>query len=205
MIIMKWHSMFAFEKSASCGLLLGLMIVGSASAQNLLNNPGFEAPIATSTSVLTNWSVKYSGCLPEDFCIRDRSTFANHAGTFGGHFRPVTEGTMHAYFTQYAVGLTPGDTYVVSGWMMNTWESGATGGKINIFIETIGGLGSVSTPTCTSASSTWTFYSVTNTAKANTTLEVRLHYDKPSNTVITDNKGLNNASGCWDDISVTHQ
>jgi hypothetical protein len=204
---MKWHSMFAFDKVATCGLLLGLglMIARPASAQNLLNNPGFEVPIATNTSVLTNWSVKYTVGGPDDFCIRDRSTFANHSGLFGAHFRPVTEGTMHAYLTQYAVGLTPGANYVVSGWMMNTWQSGATGGKINIYIESIGGLGSVSTPICTSATAAWTFYSVTNTAKANTTLEVRLHYDKPNDTVITDNKGLNLCSGCWDDISLTRQ
>jgi len=189
------------------GFLLGIgLLVGSpVSAQNLLNNPSFEDLIATNASAYSNWVVKYVYGTPDDFCICDRSTFGHHAGTFGGHFRPVTEGPMHAYFTQTAVGLQTGDNYVVSGWMMTTWQSGAQDGKMNVYIETRGGLGSVNTPNCTGADSTWTFYSVTNTPKANGTLEIRLHYDKTTQTSITDNKGLCAASGCFDDLSVTHQ
>jgi hypothetical protein len=207
---MKWHLMFAFDKFAACGLLLGLglMSVGPARAQNLLYNPGFELPIATNSSVTTNWFVKYVNGGPDDFFIRDRTTFAHHSGNFGGHFRPITEGPMHAYLTQFAVNLVPGANYVVSGWVTTTWSGGTTAGKMNVYIGTIGGRNSgaeVSTPICTSESPSWTFFSVTNTAKANTTLEVRLHYDKPNDTDITDNKGVDICSGCFDDISVTRQ
>jgi hypothetical protein len=187
---------------------LGLLICGPASAQNLLNNPNFDAPIATVPSVTTNWVVTYVYGGPSDFSLRDRTTYSAKgfqpaAGAFGAQFRPMTDGEMHAYFKQTVSGLVPGNNYVVSGYMFNTWPQGD--GAIDIYIGTVGGLNGgneVRTSNCTNYFAYGdTPYSVTNTAKANGTLEVRLHFNKVSNTVVK----APISTACFDNISLTHQ
>lgn len=90
------------------GFLLGsaFLIGGSVRGQNLLNNPGFNAPISTNATTTTNWGVVYVYGGKEDFAIADRTTWAKRtygskdpAGVaWGAQFRPLTEGPMHAYF-----------------------------------------------------------------------------------------------------------
>jgi len=193
---------------AALALMLGAacFFASPARGQNLLYNPGFNAPISTNAATTTNWAVVYVYGGKDDFAIADRTTWAKRtygstdaAGVaWGAQFRPITEAPMHAYFRQIVSGLTPGANYVVSGYMFRTWNRPDV---IDIYIETIGALGSVRTPNCSTLSAYDTLYSVTNKAAADGTIEIRLQYGKNKNTV--DKHAY--AAACYDDISLTRQ
>jgi hypothetical protein len=195
---------------AAHGLLLGLifLICVPAKAQNLLKNPEFESPLGA-----TNWTVGHiRGGLP-DFEIHDRTTAASRGwdtGDFGAQFRPFHNKLAHAYFTQTVTNLTPGHSYLVSGWMSEDWWSAPSGtnaydpiangvrDRFLVYIEAIGGLGSATSdgrfslkatnasPAYTNAdvavyaTSAWGQYSVRQTPDTNGRIEVRLHLDKRS-------------------------
>jgi hypothetical protein len=183
------------------------VLVGfSASAQqNLLNNPGFENPISTEPTVTTNWTVMYVNCGPPDYFPADRTVYRSHSGTFGGLLRPSTDGVSHAYFTQTVSGLLPGTNYVASAWMAWDGISGQTG-KYNVYLQTVGGLGSIGNPptnVTTTATTDFNQYFVTNTADANGKIEVQLHLDRFSPSTCCDKVfGL---FGLFDDVSLTQQ
>jgi hypothetical protein len=204
---MKSNCLLSRYHLAAPGLFLGLafLVCVSASAQNLLNNPGFNAPLSTG-NVTTNWVIGYDYGSKEDFAIADRTTWAKRnfsdpdpSGTsWGAHFRPITEGAMKAYFKQTVSGLNPNSSYVVSGYMSNEWPNGIPN-SIDIFIESRGILGNLRTASCADYSVYASKYSVTNKPKANGTIEVRLYIDK---------KGYSNdkasvSSARFDDISLT--
>src|ERR1041385_2101285 len=191
---------------AAMGIALGvaLLLSSSARAQNLVNNPGFNSPISTNAATTTNWVVTYVYGSRDDFAIADRTTWAKrtfgsadaNGVAWGAQFRPITEGQMHAYFKQTVAGLTPGASYAVSGYMFRTWDRPDI---LDIYIETVGGLGSVRSANCSDMDAYSNRYAVTNTATAAGTIEVRLQYDKNKNTV--DKHAYANA--CFDDISLT--
>jgi hypothetical protein len=168
---------------AARGLLLGwaCLLLSSASAQNLLKNPGFESPLdpwdpLAQSGGKTNWTVGYASGGPGDFAMKDRSKVAAHSGSRGGHLRPVTECWCHAYFTQTVSNLTANASYVLSGWVnLNFLDNG----KDHIYIELLGGpTGTTSVVSPDADVEGWLQHSVTNTASAAGTLEVRLHSDK---------------------------
>jgi hypothetical protein len=184
---------------------LGFLICSPAGAQNLLNNPEFSAPISPGSSVTTNWVVYYVYGGPSDFAIHDRTTYASYGfkpaeGAFGAQFRPMTDGSIHAYYKQTVSGLTLGHRYIVSGYMFNTWPQGTD--TIDVYIETVGGLGNARTINCTNSYAyTEPAYSVTNTPKANGTMEIRLHFDKMHNTTVK----ADVSTACFDKISMVHE
>ncbi len=170
-------------------LAVALAFLPSATAQNLLKNPGFESALDPwDPSGLTggkgNWTVVYatgSGG-PGDFAIKDRTQVSKHSGSLGGHLRPATEWWCHAYFKQVVTNLTAGASYVVSGWIrMDFFDNG----KDHVYIEALGGpSGNTSTVSPDVADvgteGDWAQYSVTNTASNAGTIEVRLHSSKQS-------------------------
>jgi hypothetical protein len=208
---MKSNCLLSRYHLAAPRLFLGLavLVCVSASAQNLLNNPGFNAPLSTG-NVTTNWVLGYDYGSREDFVIADRSTWAKNKWTstdtngvaWGAQFRPIHEGAMKGYFKQTVSGLNTSKTYVVSGFMFTTWISGIPN-AYDVYIEARGGLGNARTASCTTdgAYNNDAPYSVTNTPKANGTMEIRLYYDKKT---WTTDKAYT-ATACFDDISVTAQ
>ena len=196
------------------GLLLGcaLLLGASASAQNLLKNGDFESPLdpwdpTGLTGGKTNWTLVYwpgSGG-PGDFAMHDRSNNASRHGPtgHGANLRPRTENWCHAYFTQTVSGLTSGASYVVSGYVNSVWGDANAG--LHIYIEALGGLGSVVTPDIISNS--WNYvYSVTNTASSSGTIEVRLHENKQH--MVNDGPGTEKYFGMdafFDDFTMTAQ
>jgi len=195
------------------GLLLGLalLIAGSASAQNLLKNPSFNDPIdPVGSAGTTNWTTYYVYGTAADFACHDRTTVAARnfsqvglAGAMGAHFRPVTEGAMHGYFKQVVTGLQPGASYLISGWMYSTWQWGTDNGKYLVYMYVKGGLGDVMTPYAGPGGDdlrpVFTYYTLTNTARANGTMEIQLHADKRE----TFTPKADTCNACFDDISVT--
>jgi hypothetical protein len=189
---------------------LALFIASSVQAQNLLKNPGFNDPIdPVGSSGATNWAPYYVYGTADDFACHDRTTGAAKtfqaglAGAFGAHFRPATEGAMHGYFKQVVTGLTPGASYLISGWMYSSWQWGTDNAKFLVYMQVKGGLGDVMTPYAGSGGDdthpVFAYYTLTNTARANGILEVQLHADKRE--TFTPKADLCNA--CFDDISVT--
>jgi hypothetical protein len=172
----------------------------SASAQNLLNNPGFESPLSTN-----DWTVMYINSGPPDFFPADRSSFKAHSGSFGGQLSACHDGKSHAYFKQTVSGLLPGTNYVVSGWLAWALNDAQTS-KYDVYIEAIGGLGSVTSPSATddwgpSNDETFHSYTVTQTADHNGKIEVRLHMDHHTTSACCDHLWEHN--GFFDDISLT--
>jgi hypothetical protein len=190
---------------------LALFVASSGLAQNLIKNPSFNDPIdPVGSSGTTNWTTYYVYGTADDFACHDRTTWAARtfgqaglAGAMGGHFKPVTEGPMHGYFKQVVSGLTPGANYLISGWMYTTWQWGTDNGKFLVYMYVKGGLGDVMTPYAGSGGDdthpVFAYYTLTNTARANGTIEVQLHADKRE----TFTPQSYTCNGCFDDISVT--
>ena len=85
--------------------------------------------------------------------------------------------------------------------MFNTWPQGIPN-SYDVYIEARGGLGNLRTESCTYVGPfnvAAPLYSVTNTPKANGTMEIRLYYDKKT---WTTDKAYS-CTACFDDISVT--
>jgi hypothetical protein len=188
-------------------LAVAVFIGGPAYAQNLLNNPSFESPLGPD-----NWTVVYKYGGPGDLSIADRSTFAAHGnyGTgFGAHLRSVHDGVYHAYFSQIVSNLTPGASYTLSGYM-KYWEyTFELNSKFGVYFEAVGGLGTNSSIDCVAmddanlkTNTIFRLYSVTNTAKADGTFEVRLHLKRNFSAVTCCDK-LYYINGMWDDMSLT--
>jgi hypothetical protein len=165
-------------------LLLGCcacLLLASAGAQNLLKNPGFESPLDPWDPLglsggKTNWTLVYTSGGPGDFAMKDRSRVATHSGSRGAHLRPATECWCHAYFTQTVSNLTANASYVVAGWINLTFIDN---GRDHVYIEALGGpAGTTSVVSPDVATEGWFQYSVTNTASATGTLQVRLHSNK---------------------------
>jgi len=211
---MKIVSLFSFRyQLAARGLLLGCawLLVAPASAQNLLKNGDFEAPLdpwdpTGLSGGKTNWTLAYPSGGPGTFAMKDRSTESSRQGAKNGHgvhLRPTTENWCHAYFTQTVSNLIANAQYVVSGWVNTSYDNN----KLHIFIETLGGpagITSVATPDIKPTNPVWMEYSVTNTASAAGTLEVRLHLGKQAMSTIL--PGVAKYYLCdarFDDLSLT--
>ena len=128
-------------KLAAGGLLLcaGLLLGGSANAQNLLKKGDFESEPIGVGSATTNWSVLYLKGCPDDFEIKDRTRSASiRSAWYGAEFRPRTQKPIHACFTQAVTGLTQTHQYTVDGQM---WMERADKNQCVVYIEAIGGTG----------------------------------------------------------------
>jgi hypothetical protein len=169
-------SFFVFARRchlAAGGLLLcaGILVGGSANAQNLVKNPGFESPIGTnaygnslgganfplgittggeaydpSWKATWNWMIAYPWGGPSDFELKDRCTTVRggSANFWSGCFRPDHDKWAHAYYTQTITNLQVGHTYAVSGWMMeDRWKAvdDALRNQLLVYLEAIGGQG----------------------------------------------------------------
>jgi hypothetical protein len=210
---MKSNCLLSRSQLTAPSLLLGfaLLLSVSASAQNLLNNPGFNAPLSTG-NVTTNWVIGYDYGSKDDFVVADRTTWAKRTWgdadangvAWGAQFRPIHEGAMKGYFKQTVSGLNTSKTYVVSGYMFMMWPQGIPN-AYDVFIEARGNSGNLRTVSCNYSGpfnpATAPLFSVTNTPKANGTMEIRLYYEKKT---WTTDKAYT-ATGCFDDISVTAQ
>jgi hypothetical protein len=196
-------------QTATAGLLLAvaIFVASSTNAQNLLRNPDFESPLGPD-----NWTVAYQYGGPGDLSIADRTIYAARGpwggGGFGAHFRSVHDGLVHAYFTQTVTNLTPGTSYILSGYM-KYWEyTFELNEKFNVWFDAVGGQGTNQTPSITvmddanlKTNTIFRLYSVTNTADANGQIEVRLHMADNGTTVCCDKLYYRN--GMWDDMSLT--
>lgn len=187
-------------QAATQGLLLALALFGSglASAQNFVKNPDFEETLGPD-----NWTVVYVNCDPGDFLIADRSTMAhkdlvpgvwdghpgftgsNYWSRLGGHFAPNYCNAMpQAYLKQVVTGLTPGDLYTVSAWMVQFTRNDRWLALAQVYMEALGG------PTGTQSKITqyvtanannnpagWQRYVINNViASTSGQIEIRLHY-----------------------------
>jgi hypothetical protein len=184
---------------------LALVLLGcdAVRAQNLLRNPGFESPLGPD-----NWSVVYAYGGPSDLSIADRSTFASRGGgNYGAHLRSIHDGLYHAYFSQTVTNLTPGASYIVSGYM-KYWEyTFELNSKFDVYFEAVGGQGTNSTPNITAmddsnlkTNAVYRLYSVTNTATVNGKIEVRLQINRHGTITCCDKLYYVNAM--WDDMSL---
>jgi hypothetical protein len=165
-------------------LLLGsaLLFLTSAGAQNLLSNPGFESPLDPWDPLglsggKTNWTLVYASGGPGDFAVKDRTRVAARSGgSYGANLRPATEWWAHAYFSQTVSNLTAGSNYVFSGYVNLIFIGN---GKDHVYIEARGGpSGDTSVVSPDVNTEGWFLCSVTNTASAAGTLEVRLNSRK---------------------------
>jgi len=180
---------------ASQRLLLGLALLMAASvcAQNFVKNPDFEQPLGPD-----NWTVVYVNSGPYDFLIAGRSTIAhkdmvpgtwdghpNYWSKLGGHFAPnYCNGLPEAYFKQVVTGLTPGQLYTVSAWMIQMTRNDNYLARSQVWMEALGGpTGTQSkvTPYVTANANNnpggWQRYSISNViASTSGQIEVRLRY-----------------------------
>ena len=187
---------------------LSFLFCIAAKAQNFVKNPEFESPLGTN-----NWTLGHIRGGPPDFEIHDRTTAGSRGwetGDFGAQLRPFHNKLAHAYFTQTVTNLSTNQFYTVSGWMSEDWWTSAPPGKsydpisdgkrdsFLVYIEAIGGLGSLtsdgrfslkatnSAPAYTNtdvaiyAVSNWCQYSVRQKPDTNGRIEIRLHLDKLS-------------------------
>jgi hypothetical protein len=159
---------------------------GQATAGDLVTNPGFENPIDPA------WTIEYVFGGPSDFLVKDRATVAAHTGDYGLYFRNMHDGTMHAYARQVVTGLTPSASYTVSAWMKHIWDQADV---YDVYVEALGGEPSQRSPTSTTA---YSYYTLIQTADSGGNVEIRLHFDKFSDT--TDYAV---AEGYFDDVSLT--
>lgn len=184
-------------------LPLATLLVGfSATAQNLLNNPGFESPLTSN-----DWTVVYVNCGPPDFFPADRSSYKANSGAYGGQLSASHDGKSHAYFKQTVSGLLPGTNYVVSGWLAWALNANQTD-KYSVYLEAVGGLGSTNSPSATAdwgpaGDENYHRYTVTQTADSNGQIEVRLHMNHHTRSLCCDHIWEHN--GFFDDISLTRQ
>jgi hypothetical protein len=124
--------------AAVVGMLCGVC----AFSQNLLKNGDFESPLTTN-----DWIVQFSApgipssnalSSPGNFAIANRTTEGSRvAGGYGAHFRPRTDWSTRAYFSQTVSGLDTGATYRLSGYM-RCYQSN---NNLLGFIEAVGGSG----------------------------------------------------------------
>jgi len=162
------------------------LALGSPAYANLLTNPGFEDPIGsewTSTIVSgTAWSL-------------GASTARVHSGTYSyGMAYGPTGPTGEAYIEQLLTGLTPGETYQVSGWVNMDWRAS----KAWAYIEAQGGETTVQAPDQgANVDDAWRQYLVTQTADSGGNLTVRLDLTKYGTTT-----GDKTAIAYFDDIVV---
>jgi hypothetical protein len=166
------------SRVAPWGLLLGCAVLcaDSVRAANPVINGTFDNPLGFGTAP---WSIVYVRGGPDDFAIKDRTTAARRGGTgYGAAFKPYHDSKMHAYFKQTVPGLTPGGSYAVTTWMNNPVTPKPDGFYVSfsMYLETVGGLGSVTSAAPTNEG--YQAYIVTNTATANGEIDIRLHFDK---------------------------
>jgi hypothetical protein len=207
---------------------VGLIVGGSASAQNLLKNGDFEQRLGP-----TNWTVACLHGCEDDFEIKNRiraaSMYPQGSATrfFGGCFRPLTLKLAHAYFTQSVSNLTPGHAYQFAGNMWEDWWKSPTDplrDKFLVYMEVIGGQGNplpdgrfsmIATNNFTDsngntdtnidapytyATGIWRPFYTQQTPDANGKIEVRVHYNKVAYAIY--DKTWTSAA-YFDDISLT--
>lgn len=163
---------------AALAAALGFTISSASpvGAANPVVNGNFENSLVFGGS--TNWEVVYVNGCPGDFAVKGRITEArNGLSGFGASLRPLNDGLMHAYLKQTVSGLMPNEVYAITNWMCfpgdpdDAWHP-----KVHIYMETVGGLGSVRTDDVTQPS--YQQFVITNRANANGEIEIRLHLNK---------------------------
>jgi hypothetical protein len=163
---------------AGLALLLGFAFFADDSTQaaNPVVNPAFDNPFVFGG--VTNWSVGYIYGGPGDFCVKGRCTAArNNAAGYGAGFKPWHDSLIHAYFKQTVTNLAPNARYALTSWVNHPGDtSDGHWPKLKVFIESIGGMGSVASDPVSTAG--WQSVTVTNRADASGKFEIRLHFDK---------------------------
>jgi hypothetical protein len=142
---MRNQILFSLRRQATTPWLVVSLVLFAgvwAFGQNLLKNGDFESPLTTN-----DWIVQFSAPgIPSsnalssagNFAIADRSTEGSRvAGGYGAHFRPRTDWSTRAYFSQTVTGLDTGATYRLSGYM-RCYQSN---NNVLGFIEVVGGSG----------------------------------------------------------------
>jgi hypothetical protein len=195
--------LFGYRLPAA-GLWLGvaLMLCGSAEAQNLLKNGDFEAPMPGSDPT-SNWAIAYVDGCSEDFSIATHTTEASRTGGGrGGHLRPNSYNSSHAYFRQVVTNLTAGARYTLTGLKMGTSYQPYLGtGQVQIYMVAVSG---------TSSNAVFAKpknrgpYSLTIPAGPSRQIEVQLHLAK-RHMVNESSEDMKHAKSCawFDDFSLT--
>lgn len=175
------------EQRFAWGLLLALGIAGSASAQLL--NGGFEDPVGSEWTFTID-----SGS--SSLWTAQRSTAQVHSGQYSWYMAyGPTDPTGRAHLDQVVGGLTPGETYTVSGWIYYVWRAD----KGWAYIQALGGGSPVQTPAQgANVVGSWQQYSLTQTADSGGNLTLRLYVYKYATTA----GGDKTVSAYFDDISV---
>jgi hypothetical protein len=202
---------YQFPRSFRClpaagGLLLGLalLLCGSATAQELIQNGNFEAPFP-GTDATTNWTLVYVDGGPSDFAIAGQTTEASRAnGGRGAHLRARNWNYAHAYFKQIVrTGITNGGHYLLSIQKMKAGFKYADEGpdyKLKVYMTALSGTSS----NAVSANSTDVGpYSLIVTGTPSRSVEIQLHMWKSamSNESAEDPKHMK-CTGWFDDISL---
>jgi hypothetical protein len=219
---------------AAYGMFLGISLLAAMAgrSQNFVKNADFEYPLSTN-----DWTIVFApvmnvaknsptNCGPNDFWIAGRSTWShkdanlgiwdgydgtgtNYWNKFGLHFAPSHTWYMHAYAKQVVKGLNPSSSYDVSAWM--AFFGGDYLLKCDIFLEAIGGQGSLTTPYPTGtvlnnnpaeggSASNWRKYTVTTRPNGAGEIEIRLHFNKKG--TVASLREFKNFNAFYDHVSV---
>ncbi len=151
------------------------LATGSQVSANLLTNPGFEDPIGPewTFTIVSGPSVSWASGV---------SSAIVHSGlnSYYMAYGP-TNLTGEAYLQQSLTGLTPGDTYTVSGWLYFGWRAD----KDCASIQAEGGGTPVQAPLKgANVVGSWQQYALFQTADAGGNLTVKLDLNKYATTTI---------------------
>lgn len=155
--------------------VMSLAIAGQASAVNWVLNPGFEDPLGS------EWELVFADGSGSSFSILGQTAASFYSGTYGLQFQVPTSNnfTAHAYYKQVVSGLTPGQSYPVSAWLkFNALNVYNRPDKFWVYLQAIGGMGSLVAPAKGSNTSGWVQYSIDQTADANGQIEIRVGMNK---------------------------
>ncbi len=190
------------------GFGLMVLLCGSAAAQNLLKNGGFESPFPVADPT-AGWAIVFPGGASGDYAdwaIAGQTKAASRTSSgHGAHLRPNNWGTVHAYFTQVVTNLTPGAVYRLDIERMRsnfkyTDEGGATALQ-KVYAAMISGISSNAVHGYSTNNGP---HSLTITCAISGRIEVQLHNYKRYMT----NEGAEDmkhakCSAWFDDISLT--
>jgi len=184
-----------------------LLLCGSASGQNLLQNPGFEDPIdPEGSNGTTNWTIVYAYGNAEDFSVDDLSSTDRAAAgsSFGGHIRARHGWFAHAYLKQVVTNLTEGATYTLTcGKMQSGFKYTDEGDppNLSVYASLISGSSSNAVHGYSTNSGP---YSLSITCSASQQIEVQLHVSKKFMTEGIEDVKYLKCSGRFDNFSLTN-
>jgi hypothetical protein len=198
-------SFFILHSSFFISLLL---LCGSSSGQNLLQNPGFESAIdPEGSSGTTNWTIVYQYGNAEDFSVAGRSTMAASGATnssFGGHIRARHGWFAHAYLKQVVTNLTAAAAYTLTcGKMQSGFKYTDEGDPPNLSVYASLISGSFSNAVHGYSTNSGP-YSLSITCSASRQIEVQLHVSKKFMTEGIEDVKYLKCSGWFDNFSLTN-